>query len=648
MRPEAVEQYNKALKAGQKYYKPAIGHGEYPYLPVLDEMIDESKIAARMELGVINIPLVLVVGTKTAGRTTALAGNFMPLLTPGTEFAAKWMSLCDAHLSDEGISDPIQCYEYMGLFYVEEGNKRVSVMRSFGNPSIMAKVTRLVPVYSSDYAVQVYYEFMQFYALSGLYGIVFRHKGQYARLQALLGLDEDYVWSEWERRSFTAGYAHFSAAFEKVNTEKLDITPAEAMLAWLEMFSFAELKALPQAELIKKLQSIWPDIKAESSKSIALIPDPEEKGKTILTKLINIGSVEYISIAFIFGYDPKASAWTRAHDHGRKYLKSALKSKVRIKVYRAPDKDEYYPTMEKAIKEGAKLIFATTPNMVEACRRIAADYPDVKVLNCALSFPYTGVRMYYSRLYEAKFITGAVAGAMAREDVIGYVANYPIVGVPADINAFALGVKLTNPRARIKLRWSCLEPNPVQEFIDNGITVISNRDATNSKNPHWALEWGTYRLHKDGSMLPLAVPCWNWGKLYEKIVLSIFDGSWGNAPSSKAINYWWGMRSGVIDVQLSDSLPDGLHTLANFLKRGIIEGSIDPFFTRIVDQKGRVRNNGNRPLSPDEIMSMDWLCDNVDGCIPGYDQLMPQSRELVRLLGIYRDSIPPEKEEKQL
>jgi hypothetical protein len=61
-----------------------------------------------------------------------------------------------------------------------------------------------------------------------------------------------------------------------------------------------------------------------------------------------------------------------------------------------------------------------------------------------------------------------------------------------------------------------------------------------------------------------------------------------------------------------------------------------------------VRNNGNRPLSPDEIMSMDWLCDNVDGCIPGYDQLMPQSRELVRLLGIYRDSIPPEKEEKQL
>ena len=73
MRPEALDQYNKALKAGQKYYKDAIGTGSYPYLPVLDEIVDESHVAARMELGVINVPLSLVTGTKSAGRTTALA-----------------------------------------------------------------------------------------------------------------------------------------------------------------------------------------------------------------------------------------------------------------------------------------------------------------------------------------------------------------------------------------------------------------------------------------------------------------------------------------------------------------------------------------------------------------------------------------------
>ena len=59
-------------------------------------------------------------------------------------------------------------------------------------------------------------------------------------------------------------------------------------------------------------------------------------------------------------------------------------------------------------------------------------------------------------------------------------------------------------------------------------------------------------------------------------------------------------------------------------------------------------NDGNRPLTPEEIMTMDWLCDNVDGEIPTFDQIIPRARDTVRLLGIYRDSIPPEKEEKQL
>ena len=119
-------------------------------------------------------------------------------------------------------------------------------------------------------------------------------------------------------------------------------------------------------------------------------------------------------------------------------------------------------------------------------------------------------------------------------------------------------------------------------------------------------------------------------------------------PESRAINYWWGMKSGVIDVQLSDTLPDGVRSLAKILKQGIIDGSVDPFHTRIVDQQGVERNDGSRSFSPEEIMTMDWLCDNVEGSIPGYDEIIPPARELVRLLGVYRDSIPPQKEEKQL
>jgi len=41
---------------------------------------------------------------------------------------------------------------------------------------------------------------------------------------------------------------------------------------------------------------------------------------------------------------------------------------------------------------------------------------------------------------------------------------------------------------------------------------------------------------------------------------------------------------------------------------------------------------------------MDWLCENVVGEIPSFDQILPYSQSMVRELGIYRDTIAPEKE----
>ena len=41
---------------------------------------------------------------------------------------------------------------------------------------------------------------------------------------------------------------------------------------------------------------------------------------------------------------------------------------------------------------------------------------------------------------------------------------------------------------------------------------------------------------------------------------------------------------------------------------------------------------------------MDWLVDTIDGSIPPYEDLVPQAKSVVRLQGIYRDAIPPEKE----
>ena len=104
------------------------------------------------------------------------------------------------------------------------------------------------------------------------------------------------------------------------------------------------------------------------------------------------------------------------------------------------------------------------------------------------------------------------------------------------------------------------------------------------------------------------------------------------------------MDSGVIDVGLSKKLPEGLRQMVNMLKRGLADGSIDPFFRKIVAQDGTMKNDGTYHFPPAHVLHMDWLCSNVIGEIPPYEDILPMSRNMVRELGIYRDKLPAEKE----
>lgn len=646
LRQEALKHYLNAQKLAQKYYRSCVVRGSYPYTQVLNEVFTDNMAAGHVQIGLVDIPADQIVGTTTVGRRSAFAGNFMPLLHEGTEFASKWISLCAAHLGNNGITDPIVCYEYMGRFYVTEGNKRVSVLKSYGAPTIAGQVTRIVPVWSEeDENVQIYYEFMPFYQLSGVYDVMFSRKGSYAKLQAALGFEADHVWTREERADFLYYFRRFKEIFEKQNTEKLPITAADAFLVWLEVNPYANMA---KTDLAKTLAAAWSDIRLFANGSpIALSTEPAaEDRQGVIPRVFGIGKVSHLNVAFVHAFDPAKSNWTAAHEEGRRQLEEEMGDRVTVRTYLCEGTDPL-ETMEKAVAEGAQILFATTPPMIGACRQIAARYPNVKVLNCSLSMPYAGVRTYYSRIFEGKFITGAVAGAMAEEDRIGYVANYPIIGTIAAINAFALGARLTNPRAKVVLRWSCVPGNPVQSLLDEGVSVISNRDSA-THDPHWAWEWGTYMVEKDGSLQPLASPRWNWGKFYEGVIQSVFDGSW-NALSVrepvKAVNYWWGMRSGVIDVSMSPSLPEGAKQMARILKQGVITGNVDPFGGKLVDQAGVVRNTGEKPLSVEEIMHMDWLVENVEGHIPEYDELLPVSQQLVRHLGLHKDQIPPQHEE---
>lgn len=642
------EEYASALRSAQKECKELTAAGKPTHPAVLDEILDDNVAWSVQDIGLVEIPSERIVGTKSAGRITSFTPTFQPLLKPTSEFATKWVNLCDAHLSNTGIRDPITCYEYLGEFYVEEGNKRVSVLRHFDAPRIPGLVKRILPPRSDDPRVRAYYEFLDFYRMSRLYTIQFRRPGDYTKLLAFLGKDADEKWDETERRTFSAYYHYFLDAFQAQSASHADTLPEEALLLWLQVHPYKALGSMTGAELTKSLAALWPDVVASTQLSeVTVKTEPVAEAKPGLLTRIIAPNPDHIHVAFVHQLDPATSSWVLGHDDGRKHLESVYGDKVVTRSYfDANSTEEAEKLLDQAIADGAQVVFTTAPKLGRATLKAAVKYPKVNFWNCSIDQPYSSVRTYYGRIFEAKFITGAIAGAMALDDRIGYIGSNPIFGVPASINAFALGAQMTNPRVQIELRWSCMPGTPQADFFRDGLRVISNRDVPTQDKVYMEFcNYGTYLLDDRAGLIPLASPVWKWGNFYEYVIRAMLSGGTKDDKAvPRVLNYWLGMDSGVIGIKLSDRLPAGVTALAKILERDMMAKTLDPFARRIVAQDGTVKNDGTAVFTPDELLHMDWLCGNVIGTIPTFDEILPMSQSLVRELGIYRDHIPAVKE----
>ncbi len=644
----ATEEYLQALRQGEKEYHDRLTAGKEPGPAVLDDLLPDISSMTTQNLGLLEIPADRIIGIKSAARADAFTASFLPLLPHNSEFGQKWTLLCDAHLSDTGIRDPIECYEYLGDFYVTEGNKRVSVLRYFGAAKIHANVKRLVPPYSEEPRIQAYYEFMEFFKDTRLYALQFRRPKEYEKLLSYLGKKPGEVWSEEEVRAFQSRLCLFRKALEEAKSKKPEIRTEDALLLWLQLYPFEDLNKLSSEDLKKSVAALWNDVVSVQEETVQLETTVEEGTKPSLITRIISSVPEHLNVALIQQLSSANSGWAKGHERGMQELAQALGEAVTIRYYNNINtREELEACLDTAVEEGAQAVFTTVPKMGKATLKAALKYPKVFFFNCSVDQPYSSIRTYYGRVYEGKFITGAIAGAMAQDDRIGYIASYPIYGVPASINAFALGAQMTNPRAKIHLRWSCTKGNPQADFFSQGIRVISNRDVpVQSKIYLDFCNYGTYLMEGQGELMPLASPVWAWGKFYEKAVRGILSGKLKNDKTTLARNYWLGMDSGVIDIDLSDRLPEGVRRLALLLKQAISDHTLDVFARKIMDQEGNIRNTGEAGFPMDELIHMDWLCEGVVGSIPAFDDLLPFSRDMVRELGIYRERIPVTEEKR--
>ena len=632
-RLDAVDQYNKAQSRGKKYYNAARNRGQDPCLKALEETVKISDLRS-VPVGIIEIPMERIAGTYSGNRKNVFAGNFMPLPDDHSEFAKKWIDLCEYHLDGSGIADPISCYEYLGDFYVREGNKRVSVLKSYDATEISGSVVRLLPPLSDDPKVRRYYEFLDFYKVSRLYNVTFSRSGQYAGLQNALGYEPDQEWTEEFRWEFYNVFMRFSSVFERLNREKLEITAGDALLLYLDVHPYQELRDQTKEDIQALLNKLWPDLRLYAKgEPITLSTRYEEKGKSIRSLILGSPKIHAV---FLYDMEPGESSWVFSHDTGRKYLIRQMDGEIDTETLVCDENG--VELVEKAIEHGVNVIFATSHKHTGICRRVAADRPNIAVFNCTPNIPYAGVRGYYCRTYEGKFIAGAVAGvvagSIAHQDHIGFVSNYPIIGDTAIVNAFALGAMLTNPRARIVLKWSCVPGDAVKELEEQGIRVISNPEPDNFDT---GINWGavTYRVSQEAQPRALISTRCDWGIYYEKTIRTLLNSGIDSLrDNSKAVNDWWGLRSGAMNIVLSETLPEGLQQLALYLKRGIISRDIHPFQRLTRDQEGRIACDGVNVPPLEELLRLNWLCENVDGAIPTYEDLLPEARELVRLFGI--------------
>lgn len=639
----SVQDYMSALKLGKKEYSACVNRGSYRYLPVLENLVPEDGIDCEVNLGIDQIPLRLIVGTCNAARTNAFAANFMPLLDYGTEFSAKWASLSDSQLND-GILNPIKVYEYMNKFYVLEGNKRVSVLKYFKAVTVNAEVIRMVPKKTDREEIKIYYEFMDFYKCTRLNDIYFSKVGNFPSLMKLVGIEVDKEMDEDSRRDLASCYLLFSNAYYARGGGRFDFPVGDAFLRFIHIFGYETAKSMSSIEMADNVRKSWAEFELLSDdEEIDLMMNPnDEHKKNILSYLLPwpTGNSKKLRVGFIYENTPQDSEWCYAHELGRQYIEETFGEQIEtLNIDNVvPEKDDE-DAINTMIDSGMDLIFVTSPSMIMASVKMAIAHPEIKILNCSLNMSHKYIRTYYARMYEAKFLTGVMAGALSNQDKIGYVAQYPVYGSIANINAFALGAKFVNPRAKIYLQWSSQKNVNVEEaFKRKNIRYISDQDMITPQCS--ARKFGLYNNEGVGNRQHIAMPVWHWGVFYEKLIQSIISGSWKldeSSDSTKALNYWWGMSAGVIDLICSDKIPVETQRIVALFKNMIVEGKFKPFADELYDQNRKLRNKKGCALSPDDIITMDWLLDNVVGVIPDLDDLEESARAIVMNQGVMQE-----------
>jgi basic membrane protein A and related proteins len=327
-------------------------------------------------------------------------------------------------------------------------------------------------------------------------------------------------------------------------------------------------------------------------------------------------------VAFMYVGSVGDAGWTFAHDQARKFVEKQIPNVQTTFVESVPEGADAERVLADLAEKGNKVIFATSFGFMDPVIKVAARYPDVIFMHCSGYKTAKNVGTYMDRDYEGRYLGGVAAAKYIKNNLVGYVAAYPIPEVVRCINAFTLGAQSINPKVKVKVVWTNTWYDPAAEkaaavsLINAGVGFITmNQDTPAAMQA--AEEKGVFAISNDSDMRAMAPKAIitgqvaNWGPYYTKVVKSVMNKTW------KSSQYWGGLADGIVGLSPYGSMVTAdVKTLVEKKKSILMKNDYAVFTGPIKDQSGQIKIKAGQKMTDQEMLSFDWFVQGIEGTIP--------------------------------
>lgn len=336
------------------------------------------------------------------------------------------------------------------------------------------------------------------------------------------------------------------------------------------------------------------------------------------------GGTATIKAAWIYVGPHNDGGWSEAHDRGRLHVQKKMGSAVKTTFKESvPEGPQAAQVIDSLVRDGNKIIFATSFGYMDAMEAAAKKYPDVYFEHATGFKTGKNFANYFGAGEDAIYLSGIAAGAATKKGVVGYIVPFPIPEIIRHANAFALGVQLVKPKAKVKLVWTKSWYDPTKErkaaesLVAAGADVIGqNVDSPSagkyaeSKKLPWVGYNSDSRRFAPTSWLVAAV--YDWGPYYLKRTRAAANGTW------KTGSYWGTMADGFTLLSpYGPRVTAKTKALIAKKRKDIISGKFYEFTGPLYDQAGKLRVPKGKRMTLQEILVMDWLVKGIEGSPKG-------------------------------